>query len=61
MDMAGNVAEWCSDFYDSNGTTRVYRGGSFREKEWIKMWSRDFDSPSQSMARIGFRCVVEVK
>ncbi|MDP6599640.1 MAG: SUMF1/EgtB/PvdO family nonheme iron enzyme, partial [Candidatus Poribacteria bacterium] len=73
-DMAGNVWEWCADWYDENyygnspaknpmgpdtGFNRVLRGGS-----WIhnivplRVAIRDHDAPNNASAYIGFRCVI---
>jgi len=61
-DMAGNVAEWTSDYWTATHRTekllRVVRGGSFGGiKNEIKcMWRKDLE-PWQGYPGVGFRCV----
>jgi serine/threonine-protein kinase len=72
LDMAGNIFEWVSDWYDAEyyqhspsenpkgpktGTEKVMRGGD----SWIDWWdlrvtSRDFSEPNSSDFVGGFRC-----
>jgi formylglycine-generating enzyme required for sulfatase activity len=70
-DMAGNVYEWCSDWYDpgyysispvdnpsgpSNGTERVQRGGSWLSSgEKIRASNRESTVPSKGGRHNGFR------
>jgi formylglycine-generating enzyme required for sulfatase activity len=72
-DMAGNVYEWCLDFFDfyrsgarvnprgpSNGTKRVYRGGSWKSRAGsLRVTARAFNSPDYSSNDVGFRLVCE--
>lgn len=71
-DMSGNVAEWTVDSYfafsfgveRSNptgskfGTNKVYKGGSWKDKEkMLNMTAKDDEDPRYWSDFIGFRCV----
>ncbi|MCD4784043.1 MAG: SUMF1/EgtB/PvdO family nonheme iron enzyme [Candidatus Eremiobacteraeota bacterium] len=73
MDMAGNVQEWCRDWFDeeyykkspkknpggpSRGTDKVLRGGSFyQEIETCRATYREDNFPEGNDTDYGFRCV----
>jgi formylglycine-generating enzyme required for sulfatase activity len=69
-DMAGNVWEWCADWYDSgyyaksprenpegpnSGTSRVLRGGSWYGY-LLRCANRSYLNPTYAYNYIGFRC-----
>lgn len=72
-DMAGNVFEWCLDFFDAyrarsrvnprgpmSGTKRVYRGGSWKSRaNSLRTSARAFNSPEYASNDVGFRIVCE--
>ncbi|MBU6238839.1 MAG: SUMF1/EgtB/PvdO family nonheme iron enzyme [Planctomycetes bacterium] len=56
FDMHGNVWEWCWDLYDSEGSVRVSRGGSWLYEAAIcrSAYRCGYVPPHRSI-RIGFR------
>ncbi len=76
-DVHGNVAEWCSDYYDiayygnseyvdpkgaRSGATRVVRGGGWNDRPYFQRISmRGAATPNVRSSAIGFRVVVNVK
>jgi formylglycine-generating enzyme required for sulfatase activity/tRNA A-37 threonylcarbamoyl transferase component Bud32 len=63
LDMAGNVTEWTSDYWDEkSGAHRVVKGGSFLEKQLCRLWERLPEAPNNAGQKyLGFRCVVGSK
>ena len=58
-DMAGNVWEWCQDWYDSGQDQKVLRGGSwFYNTYYLRLANPTSYHPGIRTYRYGFRCVV---
>jgi formylglycine-generating enzyme required for sulfatase activity len=60
-DMAGNVWEWCEDWYDSEKKYRVLRGGSWglSDRDLLLSSYRFGGIPARRRADFGFRVVLE--
>ncbi len=72
-DMAGNVSEWCLDFFEpykgkerinrrgpTQGLKRVLRGGNWKSRaNSLRASARHFDTPDYSGNDVGFRVVCE--
>ena len=61
--LAGNVWEWCDDWFDSGKTYKVRHGASwdFDEKLSLAILFRGFDRPDVRDDTVGFRVVVGLK
>lgn len=58
-DLAGNVVEWCEDWYDASRQGRVVRGGSFREASLLDVALATRVS-TPTTRQCGFRVVMEL-
>ena len=62
FDMAGNVREWCQDWYDSDERVRVLRGGSwYGNTGYLRVAARNGNYSNNGINRGGFRCALGSK
>ena len=56
-DMAGNVLEWSSVFYDADEDSYVHKGGSWNfPAEYARCAKRSNSSPFNRLNLVDFRC-----
>jgi formylglycine-generating enzyme required for sulfatase activity/serine/threonine protein kinase len=62
LDMAGNVTEWTSDYWDERADTRrIVKGGSYLEMQLCRLWERLPETPNNASQKyLGFRCAVSI-
>lgn len=67
-DMAGNLLQWCSDWFDQTPQNKTLRGSAFafwrapgNALQQLMPGARGFADPASRKVTFGFRCVLETK
>jgi formylglycine-generating enzyme required for sulfatase activity len=62
--VAGNVWEWCADWFDRAEQNRAMRGGSYLCHESYcnryRVAARTANTPDSSGGNLGFRCAADI-